>query len=106
MSGAKSQLMPLQVRKQLLLAESEVNRVSLLHEWQSLRNETQALAQQAQSVCATVSSVASMGIAGFKAFRDLQAKRRNGKTSWLSTLINGARLGASLWTSLRSGSRL
>lgn len=105
MSGTKSQLMPLQVRKQLLLAESEVNRVSLMHEWQSLRSETQALAHQAQSVCATISSVASMGIAGFSAFRDLQARRRNGKASWLSTLFNGVRLGTSLWASLRSGLR-
>ena len=104
MSGMKSGLTPLLVRKQLLLAESEVNRVQLQHEWQCLEKETRALACHAQSVCSAVTSVAAMGIAGCNAFREFRAARCQGKTSWLATLINGVRLGTALWTSFRSQS--
>ncbi len=103
MSGTKSRLTPIEVRKQLLLAESDVNRVQLLHEWQSLERGARELARHTQSICSAVTSIVSMGIAGFNAFRDLHAtRRRHGKTAWFSTLINGVRLGTSLWTSFRS----
>ena len=102
MPGTQSHLTSLVLRKQLLLAESEVNREQLLNEWHSLTNETRELAHRAQFVCASVASVASLGIAGVKTMRELQAARSNGKASWISTLINGMRLGTALWKSFRS----
>lgn len=102
MSGTKSRLTALEARKRLLLIESEVNRVKLLREWQCLEAETSKLAHRAYSIFATVNSVAAWGIAGFKTLRELQGDRSRRKSSWVTKLLEGLRLGTSLWNSFRS----
>lgn len=102
MSGTNSQLTPLALRKQLLLAESEVNRLQLRHEWHDLEREAGGIVRQAKSVWSTVASTVSMGMAGYNAFRELRSERREGKSSWLGTIVSGVRLGTALWNSYRS----
>jgi hypothetical protein len=105
MAGTQSRLTSLEVRKQLLIVESEVNRTQLDHTWLHLRSEAGELAHQARSACSTITSLASIGAAGFKAFRALRTERRTGKNSWLANLMEGVRLGTALWTTIQSPSR-
>jgi len=104
MSGTTSHLTASGVRKQLLLVESDMNRLQLLEEWQTLGRESRELVQHARSACSVVTTVAAMGIAGIKAFRDSGPAGRQHKYSWLSTLISSLRLGASVWKAFRGQS--
>lgn len=104
MSRTKSELTPLETRKQLLLAESESNRRQLSEEWRALQGTVSGLAHQAKSGITWASS-ASLLVAGWAAFRRFRQARRPPQASWLLSLINGARLGASMWLAHRSRSR-
>lgn len=100
MFGTKSRLNNLALRKQLLLAESEVNRVQFANEWHNLVDETREATRHARSVMSSVAATVSMGIAGFKTMREM---RSNGKaTSWVGKLLGGVRLGSALWKAFRS----
>ncbi len=104
MSGKNFHLTPLESRKQLLLVESELNRAQLLNELRDLNNEIHHLKSQVQAAGALVSSAAKLA-ATFSAIGSAFTHRdagENGKFSWLSTLLNGARTGASLWGAIRS----
>jgi hypothetical protein len=102
MDGTQPRLSSLEVRKQLLIVESEVNRTRLEQTWLCLRRETDELTRQARATCSTLVSTASVGIAGFKAFRKLRATQRSANGSWLANLAEGMRLGSALWTTFRS----
>jgi hypothetical protein len=104
MPGKTFDLTPLESRKQLLLVESELNRAQLLNELRKLNTEIQHLKGQVQAVGTLVSSAAKVATT-FSAIGSAFTHREageNGKSSWLSTLINGARTGASIWGALRS----
>jgi len=96
-----SELTPLELRKQLLLAESDTNRTLLAEEWRSLHQAAAGLAHQARSGVTWASS-ASLLVAGWVAFRRFQQARRPVRPSWLLSLINGVRAGASLWLAHRA----
>jgi hypothetical protein len=105
MSGKKNRLTPLEVRKQMLLAESELNRVQLIHEWNGLKNEIHHLMRPLRTVGAVASSVAKAG-AAFSLLRRLWSRGESKeKKSWVSMLLDGAKTGASLWLMLRSRKR-
>jgi hypothetical protein len=104
MPGKNLHLTPLESRKQLLLVESELNRAQFVNELRDLNNEIRHLKGQVQAVGTLVSSAAKVAatfsaIGGAFTHRDLG---ENGKSSWLSILLNGARTGASIWGALRS----
>jgi hypothetical protein len=104
MPGKNFHLTPLEFRKQLLLVESELNRAQLLNELRDLSTEIQHLKGQVQAVGSLVSSTAKLA-ATFSAIGGAFTHRdagENGKSSWLFTLLNGARTGASIWGALRS----
>ena len=105
MSGADSRLNTLQIRKRLLLAESEVNRVQISQEWQCFENQTREWTRHAWSFCKTAGSIAAFGLTAFEAVRSLRAARTQRGNSWFSTLFEGVRLGTTLWNSIRSRSR-
>jgi HPt (histidine-containing phosphotransfer) domain-containing protein len=50
---------PLESRKQLLIAESELNRAQLVQEWQTMADEVHALADQARTISSIASAVAA-----------------------------------------------
>jgi hypothetical protein len=107
MPGKNFHLTPLESRKQLLLVESELNRAQLLNELRDLNDEIHHLKDQVQAVGSLVSSTAKL-VTTFSAIGNAFTHRHagdNGKSSWLSTLLNGVRTGASIWGALRSHSK-
>jgi hypothetical protein len=103
MPGKNFQLTPLESRKQLLLVESELNRAQLLNELRDFKNEIHQLEDQMQAIGSLASSAATLA-STFSAIGTAFTHRdagENGKSSWISTMLNGARTGAELWATLR-----
>jgi hypothetical protein len=103
MFGKKRQLTALEARKRLLLAESELNRAQFLQALQDFKGEILHLTEGVR----TVGSNASFVIKAAATFSILQRMffHRNvssGKTSWLSRLFKGTKLGTLLLLLLRS----
>jgi hypothetical protein len=104
MPGKNLDLTPLESRKQLLLVESELNRAQLLNELRDFNQEIHHLKTQVQSAGTLISSAAKLATT-FSAIGSAFAHRDTGenrKSSWLATLINGARTGATIWGTIRS----
>jgi len=91
---------PLESRKQLLIAESELNRAQLLQEWQVVRLEVQAMADQAKSVRSMASAVVTL-VAGATACCHKKTAPGAKKPSWLESAIKGASMISNLWQSFR-----
>jgi len=102
MSGKKSQLTSLETRKQLLLVESELNRAQLLNELRDFKSEIRHLKHQVLEIGSIATSAAKLATT-FSAIGQAFSHRNEGeKPSWISTLLNGAKAGTSLWLLLRS----
>ena len=95
------QLNPLESRKRLLLAESELNRAQLVGDVAAIAAGLHALGARARSLEAVASAAAVL-------FTALAAGRRGEpatpapERSWLTTLIRGAGLLSSLWLAFRT----
>jgi len=89
---------PLTSRKQLLIAESELNRAHLVRDLQSIDHNIHALAQQVKSA----GSIASLAISLFSWFQRPKAAPVAEKSSWLQTLLKGAQMAGSLWSEFRT----
>jgi hypothetical protein len=96
MFGKTAYVSPLESRKQLLIAESELNRAQLSEEWQVIAHGVGDLAHRAKTMAAWASSAALL-VAGLAAFRRTRVVAAQGKPSWWQTLLKGAQLAASLW---------
>ena len=96
---------PLASRKQLLLAESELNRAQLIQEWQTMSGEVHALARQAKSVGSFAAVITSL-VAGLAVLRHQKpAPAAAEPAAWWQTLLKGAGVVGSLWLGLRSRGR-
>ena len=107
MPGKNLHLTPLETRKQLLLVESELNRAQLINELHEFKNEIHHLQDQVHALGSIASSAAKLATT-FSAIGNAFTHRGDGekkKTSWISTILNGARTGASIWGALRSHSK-
>jgi hypothetical protein len=91
----------LESRKQLLIAESELNRAHLMHEWDTLADEVQSLANQAKTLGFIASAFTSLAI-GLSSFRHRKSAPNAGKLSWWQTLLKGAGLLSSVWSKFHS----
>lgn len=100
MFGKKSALSPLESRKQLLIAESEINRASLHRDWHALTNELGHLADQAKSFNTLTASVMSL-VSGLAAFTSGKPAPEVEKTSWLQKVFKGAKLATTIWQLFR-----
>ena len=100
MSGKTHPLTPLQSRKQLLVAESELNRVQLVQKFQTLTYEAQALASQARTLGAFASAAVAL-VNGVASFCRKKPAATVEKVSWWQTLVKGAGVAASFWTEFR-----
>ena len=99
---------PLQVRKELLVVESEINRAELGREYAALRDEATEFVNGLTNDASALGSLASAGAAFFTTGSALRRLFFNGgaqKTSWVQTLISGARAGISVWLALRPRAR-
>jgi hypothetical protein len=104
MPGTKSSLTPLESRKQLLLLESELNRVQLLNEARQLKNELGHLQEQVQTISSLAASAANLAATCSAIAKVFSPRAGNGekKQSWISTLFNGLKTGSALWENFRS----
>lgn len=104
MSGQNPYMTPLESRKQMLLVESEFNRAQLIEGLQALKDEIQQLKERVEvidSIASSAVKVADTVSAIGQAFTHRDGSEKK-KSSWVSTLFNGARIGASVWGALRS----
>ena len=100
MFGKTSHLSPLELRKRLLLAESDLNRAHLLEEWQTVARGLDGLAGRAKTVALWASSAALL-LAVLRALRRGPPAPAAARSSWFQNILGGARLAWSTWLALR-----
>ena len=101
MSGRQPHVSPLELRKQLLIAESELNRAQLSEEWQTMAHGVRDLAHRVKTIGAWVSAAALL-VAGVTALRRRPAAPGTAKSSWFQKFLSGARLASTIWFALRA----
>jgi hypothetical protein len=104
MPGKNPHLNPLESRKRLLIAESELNRAQLVQEWQTMADDAHALARKAKIASSRVSMAASL-VAGLAFFRRKKSKPAAKKPSWLQTILKGAGIVSLIWSKFRPQNR-
>src|SRR5215469_13827846 len=105
MFGKKSYLKMLESRKQALLAESEVNRIEMLKDWDALKIEGNRVKKHLCNVGSIASSAAILATtAAFFRRRPEPTKQRenHASASGVNAALNGARVGASLFFKVKS----
>jgi hypothetical protein len=101
MFGEESHVSPLELRKQLLIAESELNRAELSREWQTMAHGVRDLAHRVKTIGAWASS-AALVVAGVAALRRGSPAPGTAKSSWFEKILNGARLASTIWFVFRA----
>lgn len=96
MPGKTSHLNPLESRKQLLIAKSELNRAGLSQEWQTMAHGVREYAHWAKSIAVWASSAALL-VAGVTALRRGPPRTGAAKSSWFQKILEGSRLASTLW---------
>ena len=89
------------MRKDLLIAESELNRVQLMERWDAATAWHRTLSAGARTA-GVVASAAALLAAGVRTFRNKRGSQNGAEASWLQRLIKGAGLVASLCAAFRS----
>ena len=104
MSGEKPHVSSLESRKQLLVAESEINRAQMLQEMETLAGGARSFAHRARSFGSIASAAASLA-SGLGAIRCHGSDPTVAKPFGWETLLRGARLACSIGLALRDRSR-
>jgi len=91
---------PLESRKQLLIAESELNRALLMRESQTMADGVRAIADRAGTIRSLTSAAAAL-LAGLTSFRRARAAPGDEPPSWWQTLLQGLPLAGALWSRFR-----
>ncbi len=94
----------LESRKQLLIAESELNREQLTEEIAALTADVCALTDRAKSF-GSVASSAALLVAGLAAFRHSKSAPAGAPSSWLRKILRGAGMISTIWLAFRTGAR-
>jgi hypothetical protein len=96
---------PLKSRKQLLTAESELNRAQLVLEMEKIADQVHSLADQAKAIASFASAAATL-IAGLASFRrKKEAAPAAEKPSWLQIILKGVGLISTVWQTFLPQSR-
>ncbi len=103
MFGKNPRVNPLELRKQLLVAESEINRNLLIEDAAALTSGVRTLTERARSVGSLVSSAATL-VMGLMAARRSKTPESGAKPSWFRTLLRGLGLVSTIWMAYRSTS--
>ena len=101
MSGKNSRMNPLESRKQLLLAESDLNRVGMVGDITSLAWEVHSLANQARTIASIMSAATSL-VVGLSTCWRKKSPPLEAKPSWWQTISKGAGLVSSVWSAFRA----
>jgi hypothetical protein len=89
------------MRKDLLIAESELNRSQLMNEWDAATEWHRTLRTGARTVGSVASAVALV-VSGLRAFRRKRDPQNGTNVSWLQPIIQGASVMTSLLGAFRS----
>jgi len=92
---------PLNSRKQILVAESELNRTQAFEDLIGLSEVVGTFADRARSFGSIVSAAAVL-VAGLAALRRGKSVDADAKPSWLRKILKGAGLISTLWLAFRS----
>lgn len=95
---------PLASRKQLLIAESELNRAQLAGDLTTMKTGVRAITDRAKSYGALASSIASL-VTGLVSAKRNPPARAGAKPSWLPTILKAAGLASTLWSAFRPPGR-
>ena len=104
MSGKNHRLNPLVSRKQLLIAESDLNRAQLVQDWQAVADKVHSLANRAGIISGLAAAVGSL-MAGLTTLRRKKSASASEKPSWLQTILKGAELMSTVWQVFRPQDR-
>lgn len=96
MLGKEPHLSPNQLRKELLVAESELNRAQLSQEWHTMVEGIRGIGHHANTLETWISSAAWL-TAGFKACQSSGSSPATEKPSWLGRIVRGASLVLRFW---------
>ena len=96
MSEKRTRLGPLQSRKQLLVAESELNRAQLSEEWHATAHGIRGLTHQAKTIAAWAPAVA-LAVGAVAAWRRRRATGITSKTPWFTRIVDGACMASTMW---------
>ncbi|MDB6015699.1 MAG: hypothetical protein JWR19_188 [Pedosphaera sp.] len=102
MFGKKPDVNPLELRKRLLVVESNLNRGQMLEEWQVMAHEMQGLTYQVKTVGALATAAATL-VAGVSAFRRGNAESTGVKSSWIQSVLKGAQMICSIGSAFGRG---
>lgn len=94
----------LQSRKQLLIAESELNRAQLVEDLAALTTDVRRLTDRARSFGAIASSAAVL-VTGLVALQRVRNGSAGAKSGWRQTITKGAGLVSTLWLAFRARPR-
>ena len=89
------------MRKDLLIAESELNRVQLMEEWDAATEWHRTLSAGARTI-GSMASAATLIVSGLRAFRRKRDARNSTESAWSEPFIKGAGFISSLWEVFRS----
>jgi hypothetical protein len=96
----KPRMNSLESRKQILIAESELNRAQLVGDMAVLTADIRTLTDRAKSF-GSIASSAAMLVAGLAAFQRGKPVDADAKPSWLRTILKGTGLISTLWLVFR-----
>jgi hypothetical protein len=100
MFGKSPRLSPLESRKQLLIAESELNRARMVADMTALKSDANAFVDRVKSFGFIGASIAGL-VSSLTAFRSEKPENGDGKTHWLRRIVRGAGLVSSVWRAFR-----
>ena len=92
---------PLELRKQLLIAESELNRARLIGEWQVATGWQREFSARVTSVGSLISTAARF-VSGMFANKRKHDSPCDVKLSWFQTVLKGAEFAGSVWSEFRT----
>jgi hypothetical protein len=101
MFGKNPCLNPLESRKQLLIAESELNRNQMVGDMAALTSGVRTLTDRAKSI-GLFASAGALLVATVAAFQCGKPVNADTKPSWLQTVLKGAKLASSIWLAFRA----
>ena len=104
MVGNNPPVNPLESRKRLLVAESEINRLQLREECQGMIDGIRKFAGHLKTVSALASAAAVL-VAGVSAFRRRKSASASTKPSWFQFALKGAQMAVSIWLAVRARPR-
>ena len=101
MFGTKPRVSPLESRKRLLISESEINRVQLFQEWETVAEGVRGLACWTRSLGTTASSATAL-VNCLVTFTGGRSAPGAAKSSWVQKVASGAHLASTIWLAFRS----